>query len=480
MFKEDPKKSARQEVGFQKWRFSKQHGASKNGQGLIKWVGAMGKTYASCKYAIKPYVEANFEEVVILVPLAELIPQWHKTLRATIQGDALKRVYVNTVQGYHAQGAEFNCGLLVIDEIHKFYGEEFIQYIDNTKIKFKHCLGLSATPFDPQGKWKLVQHLYPVVDEITPEEARREGYTSEFAEFNLGIDLSATEQAYYEELSQEIAAGNAKFGKGGFLLALKCVGGGKHPSDNRYYGAGQWAMGHARDMGWKADDPSTHQYNPSVIIGLAKKLIAAVQERKALVQRHPVKRKIVQELLDKFKEKTIIFGESTNMADDIHEDNLKAGRKSVVFHSNIESRTMLDENGDVILYGKSAKKAGQPKSFGKDTLRKYAITSIREGTADIIVSAKALDVGFDVPTMRMGIIVDRNSNANNQLQRLFRIFRIDPDNPEDTVLAVNIYIRNTVDERWLKSAQRTTTSVIHEVESVEDIFFNPVNDEFEI
>ena len=472
------KKTQRQLLSANRWRNSAVHGATRNGSGAVVAAGGFGKTYLAVNFIIKPYLEGKMNDglrtVAIVMPREPLVKQWRTAVRAFIAEDKQSYIWIGTVQELISQKKRLEKDLLVVDELHMFYEDEFMSWIDGTNIKFKHNLGLTATYTDPHGRHKKIEHLYPIVDRIPVKEAIAEGYISRFIEYNLALEMSDEDTNRYVELSNEITKQSEKFGDAGFDGMLKVLQGGTNSEGKRFEGIA-YAHMLARKNGWFAgcareiDDI----WNPNKIIGYAKLGMNAIQVRKALIYDNKTKINTAVEILKKYPSlKTISFSESTTYAEHFAAFARQAGFETVVFHSKLTSRPMLDVNGNIITY-MSGQKRGQPKLFGLKQLKTFAIDSIKSGRARIISTASALDVGFDVEDMELGIISSRNTNFNKQKQRTFRVTRVDPYKPDAVVLIINLYFPRTVDESWLKQAQRNSESRIYWINDVEEIEYDP-------
>jgi len=79
-----------------------------------------------------------------------------------------------------------------------------------------------------------------------------------------------------------------------------------------------------------------------------------------------------------------------------------------------------------------------------DSLRDENINLFRKGTARVIVSAKSLIEGFNVPSADLGVIAASTSSARQRIQSLGRMLRRKPGGR--TARIVVLYIRDTEDE----------------------------------
>ena len=96
-----------------------------------------------------------------------------------------------------------------------------------------------------------------------------------------------------------------------------------------------------------------------------------------------------------------------------------------------------------------------------------AIEHFNDDRSDIkvISTARALDEGFDIQDVTLAIICSGTSTSRQDLQRTGRAIRWAPGK---TGLIVNLYIRDSQDEKWLKARQKKTVNTIS-VSSIDDI-----------
>lgn len=470
-------KTERQVEFAKKWIRSKDHGATKNGSGTFWAVTGFGKTFGTIQQVIKPYIrkEDKHREVIILTCRDEHFKHWNKALDDHIPDvNYRKLVKVFTVQTLLRTGITYFADLLIVDELHKFYGEEFGKYIDGTKIKFIHNLGLTATFIDKRQRHKQYVEQWLPIDRITQADALKEGWISRFIEYNLAVDLTKEEVEIYTSLQEDINRYLSKFGRNGYSLAFACHRGRKE--GGQFYNANIYARQYAESHGWfesmPKDNPIHRQWNPGVIRGYAKMLIEATRMRSDLLYFNDSKFEATMNLIDTFKGlKTMTFGQSTKFADKIAKEyNLKGYGYGVVFHTQLKSRPLTDEHGEYILY-KSGNNAGKPRIFGKTALKKQAMQAFMSNKANLLATASALDENFDCPDIELGINTARTSNPNQQIQRGGRIKRLLPKDSDAIMLIVNIYNKHTKDYDWLRSAQSTSEHYIKWVSTVDDINF---------
>ncbi len=466
----DQKKLERQEIGVYRFINSKKYGSFKDYCGTLKYCMGVGKTYTAilvmkCLFKIR-----DNNHFIVLVPSENLKLQWEKQLKVQFTKIQLLRIEVMTVNKIVKNGIIINTITLIADEIHEYTSDEFIKCINGTLIVKQELLGLTGTDDNPKVK-DLLNNFSPVIDEIDEREAIKSGYISNFVEYNISTTLTIDEKTEYDRLSKVIADNISKFGRGGLQLANRCLSGGKH-SNGRVYTGLQFAAGWASYNGWNKyldlnnpDDKAINDmWNPHKVIGYAIKLINAVRERKNLLYSCENKVQLTLELVKKFDDiKTIVFSQSTNFADKVGLlINEYQSNSAVVYHSQLQSQMLPSE------------KTGKLIKFGSTRLRNRALNRIRTGASRVIVTATSLDRGFDVEDIRLGITASGTQNPTQYKQRSGRVKRKETIFSEETiVLVINIFIKDTKDEHWLKKRQSKSDHIIHEVDNIDNIVFKP-------
>jgi superfamily II DNA or RNA helicase len=470
-------KTKRQEEFAAKWRHSSDYGASKNGSGTFWAVTGFGKTYGTIQQIIKPFLEkASSNYITILVAREIHYQHWISELDIHLKVvNDRKRVKVVTVQYLIKNDLRLATNLLIVDELHKFYGEEYIQYVNGNLIQFTYNLGLTATFRDPRGRHKKLMDLYYPIDVITQEEALEKGWISQFVEYNVGINLSKDEIKEYKSYQDAISKHLPKFGDAGTRAAFLCHRGGKG-RNGRTQTAEQWCMQYALHMGWRPDIEKSHSinalWNPAKIRGYARQVVENLKNINDFLYNNKSKYEVAMTILRKFNDKKIMtFGQSTKFADDLAEQfNVEELGNAVSYHTQLKSRPLKNQHGEYIRY-KSGKRAGEVKKFGLTSLKKMIINAFVTGTANVLCTASAMDENFDCPDIEVGLITARTSNPNKQLQRGGRIKRILPKDPNAIMLIINLYCKNTKDYDWLRISQGKNEHIVKWVEDIDDIEF---------
>jgi hypothetical protein len=87
-----------------------------------------------------------------------------------------------------------------------------------------------------------------------------------------------------------------------------------------------------------------------------------------------------------------------------------------------------------------------------DRLRAQAILLFRQGAAQIIVSAKSLVEGFNVPSADIGIVVAASSSVRQRVQTLGRLLRRGDDKGTKRARLIVLFAEKTVDEMIYEKA----------------------------
>lgn len=466
----DQKKLERQEIGVYKFINSKSYGSYRNCLGTLNYCMGVGKTYTAIlimKYLFKHRDDNNF---VVLVPSENLKIQWNNQLNNFFTKQQMLRIEVITINKLVRNNVIINTRTLIADEGHEYMSDEYIKGINGTLIVKEEFLCLTGTADDNNVVKKTLQELCPIIDVIDESEAIESGYISNFVEYNISVDLIEEEQKEYDRLSKIISDNMSKFGRSGLDLANKCLGGGIN--NGRKFTGLQFAFGWAKHNGWSENlnlnNPSdvsiNNLWNPHKVMGYAIKLINAVRQRKNILYFCSRKVDLTLELINKFSDiKTIVFSQSTSFANKVGLlANEAEPNSTVVYHSQLQSQMLPSE------------KTGKLIKFGKKRLRDRALNRIKNGQSRVIVTATSLDRGFDVEDIRLGITASGTKNPTQYKQRGGRVKRKEGMfSDENIVLIINIYVKDTKDENWLKKRQSKSDHIIHYVDSINDIVFKP-------
>jgi superfamily II DNA or RNA helicase len=401
-------------------------------RGVIKVVTGAGKTMLAIAIAER-LQQAHVRDlrVAIVVPTIVLLDQWREELltRSNLPPsaigllgggqdavfDAHTRIIIGVLNSASrklpAIVKEAGVGgslLLIVDECHRA-GSAEMQKVFRTERAFS--LGLSATPErdnDSTGDEEfangdelpeamdfedsvLGKELGPVIFELNYAEAIGLGVLPPFSIVHYGLSLKQHESVQYEKISREIKNLREELERPG-RKGLDLI---------------RWCRSKAG-----ASNPA------------AGRLIALTAERKRLLFRMEERAKAVVRILrDAFDE--------------------NPDTKAILFHESIDEVmrlfALLQEQGFAVV--------AEHSEF-PDQMRATSLRLFRQDAARVIVSARSLIEGFNVPSADLGIIVAASSSVRQRVQTLGRLLRKSKDTngaEKHAVLHV-LYASKTVDE----------------------------------
>lgn len=403
-------------------------------RGVIKVVTGAGKTILALGIAERlQQSEVAQLRIAIVVPTVVLLEQWREefAMRSNLPLESIgligggrndtfsDRVRVlicvlNSASKKLAHEVE-RAGvsrqlLLIVDECHRAGAAE-MQRVFRTKRAYS--LGLSATPerddapsadLEAEGlaseeyalppifeETVLGRELGSVIFEMNYAEAMRLGVLPPFRIVHYGLSLDAKERENYEHISREIKDLRADL----------------ETSNRRGLALIRWCRSKAA------------AHNPK-----AARLIALTNERKHLLYRI---RERPAAVLGVIREAF----------------QLNPNTKAILFHESID---------EVMILFAMLRDAGYPvvaeHSEFPDQMRAESLRLFRSGIAQVIVSARSLIEGFNVPSADLGIIVAASASVRQRVQTLGRLLRTSrrEDGSEKQATLYVLYASETVDE----------------------------------
>jgi len=402
-------------------------------RGIAKVVTGAGKTVFGLA-AIERLQKANSDLLVaIIVPTIVLMSQWQDevlsrsnlppsmvgtlgggsddqfsgTIRILIcvLNSAARKLpdMVRSLPGKHNL-------LMIVDECHRAGASEMRKLFD-TPTQF--TLGLSATPerddppedsdieesddesFNGKNDGVLEREIGPIFFEMNYAQAIDQGVLAAFTIEHYAISLNAEERRNYEAISREITDLRQQLetrSRRGLALIRWCrsVAGSKDLRARRLIG----------------------------LIADRKQLLYQIEERSKAVER------LVREAIQRdHSSRIIIFHESIAEVMNIFAHLRRVGYRVLAEHSDLSDRT-----------------------------RAQAISLFRSGTAQVLVSAKSLIEGFNVPSADIGIVVAASSSVRQRIQTLGRLLRRGEGNGSKRARLIVLFAENTVDDRIYEKA----------------------------
>lgn len=403
-------------------------------QGVLKVVTGAGKTLLALAIAEKlQRATAHDLRVAIVVPTIVLLDQWREEIaaRSNLPPSAIglvgggsddafdpdKRILICVLNSAARKLPELvrqsrvgSSLLLIVDECHRAGAAE-MRRIFATQRAFS--LGLSATPErendplpsdnelnEPTGDEEkpvafndtvLGKELGPVIFELTYADAIRLGALPPFQIVHYGLALLPGERTKYERISREITTLRQELERPG----------------RRGLGLIRWCRSKAA-----ASNPS------------AARLLGLTTQRKRLLFRMSERTAATKKILA-----------------DAFEEN--PATRAILFHESIEEVMALFE----ALRQGGFRVVAEHSEFS-DSMRAESLRLFRAGAAQIIVSARSLIEGFNVPSADLGIVVAASSSVRQRVQTLGRLLRKSraKDGSEKHAKLFVLYAAETVDE----------------------------------
>src|SRR5271157_2698123 len=375
-----------------KWRKNR-------GRGTAKVVTGVGKTLLALFIAeILQNTEDKELRLVVVVPTIVLMHQWYDAIlqHGNLPAEAIGRlgggydqdfgggrrmlitVLASASQRLPKLVKEADVGkhlLLVADECHRAGAKEMSSVF---KSKRRWSLGLSATPEreddDDAGydESLLGKALGRIIYDFTLADALREGLVPKFTIHHYGLSMTAEERRRYEALSRSITDAMSR------LRSLRDA-----QSDGDFF---SWAR-------------SVAARNQGEMGAIAMRFVSNTSERRELLNHLEARHDAVIQLIE-------------------HEYQVNPDARVILFHESISDVmdlfACLDERGLKVI-AEHSELAGSMRETGLELFRK--------GTARIIVSARSLIEGFNVPAVDVGIIVASSGSVRQRIQSIGRVLR---------------------------------------------------------
>ena len=342
----------RQEESLRAWLKNK-------GRGCVEGCTGYGKTRIglnAIETVRKRYPELS---VIVVVPTDVLRNQWLEQLDERGLGWNCKVEIINTASKTIDQ-----CDLLILDEVHKFAADQF-SHVFKT-VKYKHVLGLTATIERLDGKHELIKKYCPVVDTVTIEVAKANGWVSEFTEYQ--VIVSAEDIDIYRDYNKEFVQ-HFEFFNFDFGLAMSMVGPKGLTNRLRY-----------RDELCPNGSKEEKSKVLKEIMYHSMGFTHALQNRKKFIHNHPQKIEVAREIIKHRADKKIItFSANTKMAEAIGVGYVYTGKEG-----KKKNRITIDE--------------------------------FKQLDKGVINSCKLAIEGFDCPGLSVGIVMGVDSSATKAIQ----------------------------------------------------------------
>lgn len=288
-------------------------------------------------------------------------------------------------------------------------------------------------------------------------------------EYRHPIYFTEEEQKQYEKYSSFIKDSMTVFGE--FENVEYCRNG------NKITGASymQCCTNLAHQNGWSNElDMSVEFnvqidriYNPNAIHERAQLIYNITRERKNFVCNAHAKIKEIIKIVkaNPFK-RIVVVSKSGDFANEIADELTKQNYLCGLFHNEIPSSLMPDENGEYIKY-KSGINKGKPKLFKADALSTYWAQCYNYGNPHILsiksTSDPKLDVNIDIVIFTTTLVDDIF-----KFKARFRNCKF----PENITEIHRIYVANTIEENSMYNERPTNLITVCKSDAIEDIKIN--------
>jgi len=300
--------------------------------------------------------------------------------------------------------------VLILDECHTIGSDKFKTVLD---VPHRAVLGLSATPDRDDGgentdegeeqdeadalPYEVIQpsaldRMGGKIYSYSLADALRDGILAHFIIDHYGLPLANDERAKYQQQTR----------------AIRDI-----ESHLKFRSRGQPLFQFAMKLARSANNPDRE----------AAKYVQLMGERKALLWRCAARRVALGKLID------------ASFARDPQ-------ARILVFHERIEEINSLF----VELRARGLSVALEHSQLPKE-LRARALRLFREGTAKVLLSAKSLTVGFDLPEIDVAIVLASSTSVRQRIQSLGRVLRKSSSDGVEKRAHVHIlYAESTVDD----------------------------------
>lgn len=469
------------------------------GNGIIQWPTGTGKTNIAILIIQRLNKNLPNGEIHVVVPNANLKEDWtgNKFKKGHIENRGLLNVKVFVINTYIKK--ERVCDLLILDEYHRAAANTFIKLMQTTSRRF--FLGLTATLERLDNRHTLLLKYGKIVHTLNENDAKNNGFISEYKIFNLGLDLTESDKEKYALIDLEFKKRFKAFNYD-FDLAMKCAtslnpkwvpanpvlgqsGHWEHCMAAKFciqegfavdslesvvdrYKFNKQVKEHNKIVKTRAEKLKVKKlyenifhpfYNPVVINITAIRWMQYMAIRKRFIYRLESKLPILSEINEKIGGKIITFSEDSEFADKV----LSYLPNCTIYHTKIPAKQ-----------------------------RRINLYKFETGEYTHISSVKALNEGMNVEgiTCTVNLSQTRSTIASNQKRG--RANRIDYTNPNKCAVHINIYIEDFYykNEKILSQEKKTiiknqekltevfyVRSVDEIVQQLNDVSFNNNNDD---
>ena len=378
-------------------------------KGCIEGCTGFGKTRVALNSISIIHKKYPNLRILVVVPTDLLQRQWRAQLEERMLSEVTDVEVINTVIKH-----EWNCSILVLDEIHRYAADSFKQLF--TKVKYRYILGLTATFSRLDGKHELISKYCPIIDVIPLAEALVKGWVSPYTEYEVIIDVPDIE--VYDQYQREFNE-HFEFFNWDFNLIMSMTGPRGYINQIKY-----------RDELCENKDESYKKNILKAIKNHVAGFMRCLQARKKFINNHPKKLEITRKIIEaRYNKKIITFSNNVKMAESIGIGSVYTGRLS--------------------------------KKKGRITIDEF--NQQKDGVLNTVAKANE---GMDIHGLSVAIILGLDSSQIKATQRTGRVIRFE-DNKNAEIF--NIVINHSVETEWFKKSHSINPYVVIDENNLDNV-----------
>lgn len=366
--------------------------------------------------------------VIVVAPSQPVAKKWKQDIAKCTT--AFEKVKVITLAIAARDYAKLSCDLLIIDEIHLVPTQKNRTAL---LIKRKMMLGLTATYERLDEGHRIIDRVCPIVDTVTLAEGIRNRWTSNhkvyvilcrIPDLNTYNSMTNKFKELFKWFNYKFNVPMAVLKDREFAIEYADTVVVKQMEETEC--GNLWYQGDPKRMALK------------LLYRNAKDFISVMTERKNFLYHHPKKLEVAEKIIKAMQ-----------------------GKKGITFWSTIEDAEKVSEGRT---YASVTSESDRTEKQNKETLEWFMNTD-----GAVINTVRALNVGFDCPDIRYGIVAGFNSSQTSSMQRMGRVIRINDMLKDKEAEVFYIVIRYTNDEHWAAKALEKTDYVMVDEESLDDL-----------
>lgn len=283
-------------------------------------------------------------------------------------------------------------------------------------------------------------------------------------EERISVELTDNDRIEYDKCNKFITESITIFGS--LEIADKCRVGDM----NNGISAASFREDLAYRNGWNTELDCTYEfnkqideiYNPNQLYQRSCLLYNIINTRRNLVTDCENKLYAIEKIINNNIEKKILIiskkGEFANLIYN-HINNNALG-KCGVYHDNIESQYVKDENGNIICY-KTGENKGKPKPFGSIAISKLYLDKYNNGEINILSTKTNLDKTIK---LQVDIIIFTSSLFGDIEEFIFKYPNIEINEP---IYIYKLYCNNTIEYSRLNAKPiKNNVTIIEEEKNI--------------